>query len=469
MSQIISRFGNMQLSLKLLLIFCLVPLIGFSQVAKKNELPKKTRILFILDASGSMVEKWEGKTRMEVAKSVLARLVDSLKTQKNLETALRVYGHQFDKKVNNCKDTKLEVPFKANNQDAIKAKLARINPRGTTLISYSLEQSANDFPPDPNGRNIIILLTDGVESCGGDPCKLSRALSKKRIFLKPFIIGMGANQDFTKAFDCMGTYYDASSVAVFNQIMQKIVKETLMPTFVKIRLLDTHNKPTETNVNVSLINNFTDETEYDFVHYMDANGQPDALKIDPILTYHVVVNTIPKVIKSNVEIEPGKNNIIEVKCPQGAIYIRNDYKEFKNLQALVRQSGKSDIINIHKAGIKEKYLVGTYDIEILTLPRTKFENIKVNQSTVKELSIAGPGWLNISDSHQGFGSIYLIKNNGQQEWVTNLENETSKAALLLQPGRYKLVFRSSQSKGSEYTVVKNFSIQSGLSINLKLY
>ncbi len=440
-----------------------------SQAVKKNELPKKTRILFILDASGSMVEKWEGKTRMEVAKTVLAKLVDSLKTQKNLETALRVYGHQFDKKVNNCKDTKLEVPFKANNQDAIKAKLARINPRGTTLISYSLEQCANDFPPDPNGRNIVILLTDGVESCGGDPCKLSKALSKKRIFLKPFIIGMGANQDFTKAFECMGTYYDASSVAVFNQIMQKIVKQTLMPSTVKVRLLDIHGKPTETNVNISFINNFTEETEYDFVHYLDINGQPDALKIDPILTYQVVVNTIPKVIKNNIVIEPGKDNNIEIKCPQGAIFIRNDYKEFKNLQALVRQSGKSDILNIHKAGIKEKYLVGHYDIEILTLPRTKFENVKIDQSMVKELTIAGPGWLNISESHQGYGSIYQIKTNGQQEWVTNLENDNSKTALLLQPGKYKLVFRSNQSKGSEYTVVKKFAIQSGLSINLKLY
>lgn len=436
---------------------------------KKPEPPKTTRILFILDASGSMVEKWEGRTRMEVAKSVLSKLVDSLKNQKNLEIALRVYGHQFDKKVNNCKDTKLEVPFKVANHDAIKARLLRIQPRGTTLISYSLEQSANDFPADPNSRNIIILLTDGIESCGGDPCKLSHALSKRKIFLKPFIIGMGANQDFTKAFQCMGTYYDASSVAAFGNIMHKIVKQSITPSFVKIHLLDINNKPIETNVNVSFINTFTEETEKDIVHYLDANGQADAIKIDPILTYQIVVNTIPKVIKNNVVIESGANNVIEIKAPQGAIFLRNDHKEFKNLQAIVRQTGKSEILHIHKAGIKEKYLVGNYDVEVLTLPRTKFENLKINQSATKEISVAGPGIFNIAEHHQGYGSIYLIKNNGQQEWVTNLENESSKCSILLQPGKYKLVFRSTQSSGSEYTLFKKFTIQTGLSTSLKLY
>ena len=57
--------------------------------------PKKTRILFLLDGSGSMNAKWENSVRMTVAKQLLSKMVDSLKTHKNLEMALRVYGHQF--------------------------------------------------------------------------------------------------------------------------------------------------------------------------------------------------------------------------------------------------------------------------------------------------------------------------------------------------------------------------------------
>src|SRR5688572_24344560 len=78
----------------------------------RQKIPDKTRILFVLDGSGSMEGLWEGKSsRMEVAKNILTKLVDSLRVNPDLELALRVYGHQFDKRVNNCQDTKLEVSF----------------------------------------------------------------------------------------------------------------------------------------------------------------------------------------------------------------------------------------------------------------------------------------------------------------------------------------------------------------------
>src|SRR5688500_3047522 len=81
---------------------------------------KKTRILFLLDGSGSMNAKWENSVRMDVAKGLLSKMVDSLKTHKNLEMALRVYGHQYPNKENNCTDSKLEVGFAPGNSDQIK-------------------------------------------------------------------------------------------------------------------------------------------------------------------------------------------------------------------------------------------------------------------------------------------------------------------------------------------------------------
>src|SRR3712207_6081514 len=95
---------------------------------KKADPPKKTRILFLLDGSGSMLAKWENSQRMMVAKILLSKLVDSLRQYDNLELALRVYGHQFDKEKNNCTDSRLEVPFKDANEDQIKTKLKQIIP-----------------------------------------------------------------------------------------------------------------------------------------------------------------------------------------------------------------------------------------------------------------------------------------------------------------------------------------------------
>ncbi len=406
---------------------------------------------------------------MDVAKEVLGKIVDSLKNVPRLELALRVYGHQYNKKYNNCKDTKLEVPFNKNNHEAIKSKIKNVKPQGTTLISYSLEQSGNDFPPDPDSRNVIILITDGIEACGGDPCKLSLVLQKKRIFLRPFIIGIGSDENFAKAFQCMGEYFDASSVQSFRKVMDKILTQTLKETTVRVHLLDVNQQPTETNVNMTFINNVTDQPEYNFVHFLDNNGKPDNLKIDAILTYDIVVNTIPKVVKKDIRLEGGKENVIQISTPQGTLFMAGNLKEYKGVSVLIRQSNDKTTLNVQQFGSKEKYLVGNYDVEVLTLPRTNFYNVKIEQSKTTTLSVDSPGLLNISESILGYGSLYLLKENGEQSWIYNFEDQNSKISMAMQPGNYKFVFRSKKSTGSAYTYSKNFEIRSGATTNLKLY
>jgi Ca-activated chloride channel family protein len=162
---------------------------------KPKEMPT-VRILFVFDCSLSMIGKWESANKMDVSKSILSQTVDSLSQLPNVEIALRMYGHQYS--VNpkpNCEDTKLEVPFGKGNATAIKNRIKAAVPKGTTPIAYTLEQCGADFPACANCRNIIILITDGVEECGGDPCKVSEQLQKKGIVLKPFIIGLGTDNE----------------------------------------------------------------------------------------------------------------------------------------------------------------------------------------------------------------------------------------------------------------------------------
>src|ERR1044071_5554322 len=94
--------------MSLIVVFC------YQVSAQKiqQKLPQKTRILFVLDASGSMQAAWENNvSRMDAAKGILTKLVDSLKNNQNLELALRVYGHRYPRQANNCQDSFLEVPF----------------------------------------------------------------------------------------------------------------------------------------------------------------------------------------------------------------------------------------------------------------------------------------------------------------------------------------------------------------------
>ena len=121
-------------------------------------IPPLTRILFILDASNSMMGKWENDLKINIAKKTLISFIDSLEKNPNVQLALRVYGHQSYVPPQDCNDTKLEVPF-GKGASVIRQRLKSIECRGTTPIANSLKMSAKDFPPCEKCRNVIILIT----------------------------------------------------------------------------------------------------------------------------------------------------------------------------------------------------------------------------------------------------------------------------------------------------------------------
>lgn len=134
-------------SIKTILIVILVFIAGNLRAQKvQQSLPEKTRILFLFDASGSMLAPWGNQLRIDAAKEILSDLVDSLRVNNKVEIALRAYGHLSPAKEQNCKDTKLEIPFSANNHDAIIQRLKYIYPKGTTPIAYSLERQQMTSP-----------------------------------------------------------------------------------------------------------------------------------------------------------------------------------------------------------------------------------------------------------------------------------------------------------------------------------
>ncbi|MCB0458310.1 MAG: VWA domain-containing protein, partial [Flavobacteriaceae bacterium] len=160
--------------------------------------------------------KWQGSTRIEIAKRLLASAVDSLRGFPNLEIGLRIYGHQspVTSTYQDCNDTKLEVPFGPDNHDLAKATIKNVKAKGTTPIALSLEAAAGDFP-NKDSRNVIILITDGVEACGKDPCKIAMALRAKGINVKPFVIGLGIDLAYIHHFDCIGEFHDVQNEISF--------------------------------------------------------------------------------------------------------------------------------------------------------------------------------------------------------------------------------------------------------------
>lgn len=452
-----------------LLLTCVVIGIHFQangQDKVQQKVPEKTRILFVLDGSGSMNAKWGGyPSRMSVAKKILTRLVDSLRVNPDVELALRIYGHRFSREANNCTDSKLEVPFSPRNHNAIIEKIQDIKPKGVTPITYSLEQAANDFPPGPGYRNILILITDGIESCGGDPCAASLALQRKGVFLKPFVIGLGIEEG--KGLDCVGKFVDSENAKTFNRTLNEAIETTFAKTTVSVELLDHEDKPTVTNIDVTFINTATQAAAYEFVHYLDPSGRPDTVQIDPVLSYDIVVNTVPPMRKFNAEIVNGRHNVIRIPVKLGNLTMLPE-GQGNPFQAVLRQKGKGEIIDVPRSGVTYRYLAGEYELETLTFPRRIF-SITIEPGKTTTIRLPATGLVNVNSISPGYGSLFEMMDDGSSKWVCHLEENKSLHTYNLLPGRYKIAFRVKQAKGSKYTAVKTFEVQSGKTINVRLF
>ncbi len=438
-----------------------------------QKLLENTRILFLLDGSASMFGKWENTLKIDAARNILNELVDSLRVNKNLELALRIYGHQFNVEEKNCQDTKLEVPFSKNNHNTIIERIEKLEPKGTTPIAYSLVQTSGDFPSAGGGgyRNIVIIITDGVESCDGDPCKVSIELQKKGIFLKPFVIGLNLEYEKDTTFECTGTYFDARKINDFRQALNLALLQSLSKTTVTVELLDDKNLPTETDINISFRNHLTGKSEYEFVHFRDKNGLTDSIEIEPVLTYDIIANTIPPVEKKMVNLVGGTHNIINLKTPQGFLKIvlpsSNRYEY--GVEALIRKKGSSDIIYVQNILETGKYLTGKYNVEVLTLPKTIFEGVDITYRNTKTLTIEAPGLLNLLSPSFIFASIYQVGADDLENWVINLSTKNTTTKLAMQAGSYKIAYRSKNTFGSKFTDIKYFEIKSKVSSTVKLF
>ena len=350
----------------------------------------------------------------------------------------------------------------------IKNQLRYVKPKGTTPIAFALEQSAKDFPSCDNCRNIIILITDGLEECDGDPCAVSQALQKQGIVLKPFVIGIGRN--FREAFDCVGTYFDASSEEQFSKALDLVISQALNSTSAQVNLLDTYNKPSETNVNMTFYDHVSGQIKYNFIQTLNHKGRPDTLQIDPLVTYDIVVHTLPSVRVDSIKITPGQHTIIPIPTPQGQLHLKMEgtMHSAKNLQAIVRQNGKAQTLNVQQFGQTENYIIGDYSLEILCLPRIYIDDINVAQSSTTTVEIPVPGIAVIQKKAHGFGSLYVERGN-ELEWLYNFRVNELQESLILQPGNYRVEFRARFADRAAYSIEKEFRVTSGKTTNVKIY
>jgi Ca-activated chloride channel homolog len=161
--------------------------------APEGELPKQVNVEILLDASGSMAGRVSGGVKMDLAKDAIRNFVSKL--PEGAQVALRVYGHkgsnqQKDKELS-CKSTEVVYPLGAYDKSSFQKSLNKFHPTGWTPLAAAIEQAKSDLSgkTGENVENIIYVVSDGIETCGGDPVKAAKELHQSEIEAIVNIIG----------------------------------------------------------------------------------------------------------------------------------------------------------------------------------------------------------------------------------------------------------------------------------------
>ena len=185
-------------------------------------------IFYILDGSGSMWGRVDGRLKIQVAKEVMKTLLNE--TPDDIQCGIMIYGHR---KKGDCSDIEMIVPIGTLNREAAIDKINKITPKGKTPISDSIAM-AIDKIKGTECASTIVLVSDGIETCGKDPCALTKSLKESGINFVMHVVGFGVKGGAEKQLACIaeaggGKYFSTSNatdlLAALNQIKKSVVEK----------------------------------------------------------------------------------------------------------------------------------------------------------------------------------------------------------------------------------------------------
>ncbi|CEG26404.1 vWA domain-containing protein [Bacillus sp. B-jedd] len=160
-----------------------------------REMKEQINVAIILDASGSMKQVKGGKTLMEMAKDSISEFSSGLPD--NAKVSLTVYGHKgtgsdSDKQLS-CSSIDEIYPLSAYNADSFATAVNSVSPSGWTSMARSLKQAGEKLGNNSDATNVIYLVSDGKETCDGNPAAEAKALAQSNINPIINVIGLSVN------------------------------------------------------------------------------------------------------------------------------------------------------------------------------------------------------------------------------------------------------------------------------------
>lgn len=182
----------------------------------------KAKVEVIIDASGSMGQILaKNKTKMYYLKELMKDFFRARWKEKNV-MGMRVYG---GKKKGKCDDIRLAVPFGKTNIEQMERQVSELSPMGMTPLHKSLTMAFDDIK-SYQGPKRIVVVTDGQDTCGGDPCKTVEEYKKQKLDLKFYVIALGfkGESESLKKISCIGDTSVVNDGESFQKALDQIGK-----------------------------------------------------------------------------------------------------------------------------------------------------------------------------------------------------------------------------------------------------
>ena len=199
----------------------------------KKIIKKKNNTVLIFDVSGSMAGSVDGKKKIDIAKEALYNFVEKIKEEDNINLSIVVYGHkgsnsESDKEESCSGIEEIYYMGKVSNVNIIKNKIRDLKPTGWTPIASSFKKAQEILTPykGEENNNSILLISDGKETCGGDPIEEIKKLKNSDLHVYTNVIGFDVsgddqNQLMDIARNGAGEYFTAKNQVDFENALEK--------------------------------------------------------------------------------------------------------------------------------------------------------------------------------------------------------------------------------------------------------
>ena len=405
-------------------------------------------IIFIYDASGSMWGQMQGKTKMDIAADVLTTSISNLPEDQRI--GFVAYGHR---KKGDCEDVEFLVNVENGTKSDVNQSIKGIKPLGKTPLAFSALQVIDKLR-QTKLKATIILVTDGIESCGGNICDVIKAAKKEGIEFKLHIIGFGLKDGDTDQLKCAaeagdGNYYSAGDAGGLGDVLEEATAATVdepdgnfsvfavkngiaIDAWVKAYDVQSKRKPIAVRTYQDTAYFYLPPSNYNFEVVPLEGSDVDMITVSNIESFE------NKVAHKTILFDAGKLGITTT----------NNGENWDCIVKLIDQNGKVAASQRTYTSPKEVEVnPGTYKVTIQSLVMegmdtyTELKNIRIQAGKVTPISYdfkTGNFEIFTKVGNENIDAIVTIKEVKSGKRVAGARTYAKGAKFLLNPGTYEV-------------------------------